>query len=367
MARRVAAGPLTNAVAAACQKMGAGREAAHLVATLLVRSNLAGYDSHGVFRLGQYHQWWRDGLLRPEAQPELVAQTAVAAQVDGHYAFGQVAATFATRVAVRKAREAGVALVTLRRSNHVGRLADYAEEIQTAGLVGLVAANDAGAGQVVAPWGGMDGRLSTNPIAMGIPGGEAGGILFDFSTSAASHGTIRQSLLRGELLPPGWLLDATGAPTSDPRAAFADPRGVLLTAGGQRGFALSLVVEVLAGILSGAGCTSPTPGPEELNGLFILAFDVQPFLPLDEFRRRIDAMAAHVKSARAVPGGPPVRIPGERGRGEAAARERGGVPLPDSAWEVLERVFAALGMPEAMAGMEVRAAVGGRREANDPT
>src|SRR5512132_1680001 len=100
MARKVAAGPLTNAVAAACQKMGAPPEHARLVAALLVRSNLAGYDSHGVFRLGQYHQWWRDGLLRPEARPEVVSETAYAAQVDGRHAFGQVAATFAADVAI---------------------------------------------------------------------------------------------------------------------------------------------------------------------------------------------------------------------------------------------------------------------------
>jgi uncharacterized oxidoreductase len=348
MTRIVSAERLTAVVARACERMGAAPRDARRVATLLVRSNLAGYDSHGVYRLGQYHEWWRQGLLRPEAQPVIAAETPNAVQVDGRRAFGQVAATFATRVAIETARRRAVAVVTLRNSNHVGRLSDHAEDIQAAGLIGLLMASDSGAGQVVAPWGGMDGRLSTNPIAVGIPGGTDGGIVFDFSTSAAAHGKIRQLLLKGESLPAGWLLDAEGRPTQDPAAAFQEPRGVLLPAAGHRGFALSLAGEVLAGILSGGGCAGPSPGPEEMNSVFILALDVAPFLPLEEFGRKVDGLAAHMKTARPVPGGAPVRIPGERGRAELCARARAGMSLPDSAWAQLEAVFTDLGMADAL-------------------
>jgi uncharacterized oxidoreductase len=352
MAHIVSAERLISTVARACERMGAAPGDARRVATLLVRSNLAGYDSHGVYRLGQYHEWWRRGLLRPEAQPVIASQASHVVQVDGRQAFGQVAATFAARLAVEAARRGAVAVVTLRNSNHVGRLADYAEEIQAAGLIGVLMTNDSGAGQVVAPWGGMDGRLSTNPIAVGIPGGAAGGILFDFSTSAAAHGKIRQLLLKGESLPPGWLLDAEGRPTQEPGAAFREPRGVLLPAAGHRGFALSLAVEVLAGILSGGGCAGPSPGPEEMNAVFILALDVAPFLPVEEFRRKVDGLAAHVKTSRPVPGGAPVRLPGERGRAEAAARAAAGVSLPDAAWDQLEAVFTDLGMTDDLAALQ---------------
>jgi uncharacterized oxidoreductase len=348
MMRIVSAERLTGAVAQACERMGARMEDARRVATLLVRANLAGYDSHGVFRLGQYHEWWRKGLLRPEAQPVVTAEAPHAAQVDGRQAFGQVVATFASGVAIGKARQSGVGVVTVRGSNHVGRLADYAEDIQAAGFIGLLMANDAGAGQVVAPHGGMQGRLSTNPISVGIPGGPGGGILFDFSTSAAAHGKIRQLLLKNESLPAGWLLDADGAPTQDPAAAFREPRGALLPAAGPRGFALSLTVEVLAGILSGAGWAGPSPGPEEMNGVFILALDVGPFLAPEEFRRRVDALTAHVKTSRPAPGGQGVRIPGERGREERERRRAAGLPLPDSAWAQLEGVFRDLGMEGAV-------------------
>jgi uncharacterized oxidoreductase len=328
----------------ACKRMGASPTDAELVATALVRSNLCGYDSHGVFRLAQYHEWWKAGLLHPGARPVVSAQTAFASKVDGRYAFGQVVATFATEVAIEKARKSGIAVVTVMACNHVGRLADYAEAIQEAGLIGLVAVNDSGAGQCVVPWGGMEPRLATNPIAMGIPGGAGPGILFDFSTSAAAQGKVRQLLLRGEAAPPGWLMDAAGKQTTDPACLFTQPLGALLPAGGHRGFALSLAVEVLAGILSGAGFARPNPGPEEMNGMFILALDVTWFLPPAEFRSKVDQLIAYIKSAKPIPGGPSVHIPGEGSREEAARRAHEGIAFSEQAWAKVAAVLTDLGL-----------------------
>ena len=169
-------------------------------------------------------------LLKPAAQPEVAEERGFAALVDGHWAFGQVVARFAGQVAVRKAQAGGLAVVTARNSNHVGRLADVVEFVSDAGLIGLAAVNDSGAGQCVVPWGGTDGRLSTNPIAVGVPGGDNPGILFDFSTSAAASGKVRQLLLRGEQAPDGWLIDGSGAPTRDPGVLFREPHGFLLPA-----------------------------------------------------------------------------------------------------------------------------------------
>ena len=197
-----------------------------------------------------------------------------------------------------------MAVVTVADSNHVGRLADYAEAIQQAGLIGFVTANDCRPGQCVVPWGGMEPRLATNLIAMGIPGETRGGILLDFATSAAASGKVRQLLLRGEAAPHGWLMDATGKETTDPACLFAEPRGALLPFGGHKGYALSLAVEVLAGILSGAGFARPDPGPEEMNGMFILALDVAWFLPPDQLRAQVDQLTAYIKSARPLPGAP---------------------------------------------------------------
>lgn len=340
----VRADQLQMLVTRAYERMGASREDAEQVATCLVRANLSGYDSHGVFRLPQHYEWWKAGLLDPAARPVVVGETAFAARVDGRQAFGQVVAGFATRVAIEKARRSGVAVVTAMGSNHVGRLADYAEAIQEAGLIGLLTVNDSGAGQWVVPCGGMEPRLATNPIAMGIPGGTGPGILFDFSTSAAAHGKVRQLLLRGEAAPPGWLIDANGKETTDPACLFTEPHGALLPAGGHKGYALSLAVEVLAGILSGAGFVRPDPGPEEMNGMFILALDVAWFLPPAEFRAQVDRLTAYVKSARPLPGGEPVHIPGEGSRAEAERRAREGIAIPEQAWARVAGVLKQLGL-----------------------
>lgn len=340
----VRADQLQRLVTRACERMGASREDAEHVAACLVRANLCGYDSHGVYRLAQYHEWWKAGLLDPAARPVVIAETAYAARVDGRHAFGQVVAGFATRVAIEKARKSGVAVVTVMGSNHMGRLADYAEAIQEAGLIGLLTVNDSGAGQWVVPCGGMEPRLATNPIAMGIPGGTGAGILFDFSTSAAAHGKIRQLLLRGEAAPPGWLIDANGKETTDPACLFTEPHGALLPAGGHKGYALSLAVEVLSGILSGAGFARPDPGPEEMNGMFILALDVAWFLPLDEFRSKVDQLTTYVKGSSPVPGGPGVHIPGEGSRAGAERRAREGIAFPEQAWAKVAGVLKELGL-----------------------
>jgi uncharacterized oxidoreductase len=340
----VRADALLELVTQLFERMGAGREDAALVARALVRSNLCGYDSHGVYRVAQYHTWWKDGLLHPEARPTVAAETRSLARVDGHWAFGQVVADFTARQAIRKAASDGVAVVTACRSNHVGRLADYAETIREAGLVGFLCVNDSGAGQCVVPWGAREPRLSTNPIAMAIPGREGPGILFDFSTAAAAMGKVRQHQLQGRPVPPGWLIDAQGNPTTDPDTLFTEPTGALLPAGGQRGYALSLAAEVLGGILSGAGCVSATPGPEELNGLFVLALDVSWFQPRERFGGQVDSLCAYVKTAQPVPGGEPVHIPGERSRSEETRRAQHGITLNDKTVEALRQVCGALGV-----------------------
>lgn len=342
--RVIRAETLRGLLIRAFERMGARPEDAAEVAASLVQSSLCGHDSHGIYRLVSYHEWWKAGRLNPGARPVLSGETAFAAKVDGCHGFGPVVAGFATRLAIEKARKSGIAVVTVTGCTQVGRLADYAEAIQDAGLIGLVMANDCGGGNCVVPWGGMEPRLSTNPIAMGIPGQTGGGILFDFATSAAAYGKVRQLMFRGESLPPGWLIDAEGTPTCDPSRLFSKPPGALLPAGGHKGYALSLAVEVLAGILSGAGFSRPGPCPEEFNGLFILALEVAWFVPTDQFRAQVDELTAHMKSSKPLPGGRPVQIPGEPDREEAARRNREGITLNESTWAKVAGVLSDLGL-----------------------
>lgn len=343
--RIIRAETLRGLLIRAFERMGARPEDAAEVAASLVQSSLCGHDSHGIYRLVSYHEWWKAGHLDPTARPVLSGETAFAAKVDGRHGFGPVVAGFATRLAIEKARKSGIAIVTVAGCTQVGRLADYAEAIQDAGLIGLIMANDCGGGHCVVPWGGMEPRLSTNPIAMGIPGQTGGGILFDFATSAAAHGKVRQFMFRGESLPPGWLIDAEGAPTCDPSRLFSEPPGALLPAGEHKGYALSLMVEVLSGILSGAGFSRPGPCPKEFNGLFILALDVAWFLPPDQFRAQVDELTAYVKNSKPLPGGRPVQVPGEPDRDEAARRSREGITLNEQTWAKVAEVLHDLGLP----------------------
>ena len=340
----VRAEALQALVAQACEKVGAPREQAELVAGYLVRSNLCGFDSHGVYRLAQYRDWIAQGLLKPASTPVVAGERGFAIRVDGRQAFGQVVATFATRLAIAKALRDGIAAVTAYNSNHVGRLADYAETIKDAGLVGLVMVNDSGSGQCVVPWGGVDPRLATNPLAMGIPGDRTPGILFDFATSTAASGKIRQLLLAGQAAPAGWLVDAAGKDTTDPAVLFSDPKGALLPFGAHKGYALSLAIEVLSGILSGSGFSRPDPGPEEMNGLFLLALNPGWFMPVEEFRQQVDQLIGYIKSARPRPDGGPVVVPGEPDRIEFERRSRDGIPLNTRTVETLREVCDTLGL-----------------------
>ncbi|HWT77370.1 MAG TPA: Ldh family oxidoreductase, partial [Candidatus Methylomirabilis sp.] len=142
--KRIAADQLHGLIVRACLKMGAQPETADQVATSLARANLCGYDSHGIHRLVQYHEWWKAGLLDPTGHPRVTEETAFAAKVDGGQTFGPVVGAFATQMAIKKAQDSGIGIITVRRSTQVGRLADYVDAIQQAGQIGLVAVNDCG-------------------------------------------------------------------------------------------------------------------------------------------------------------------------------------------------------------------------------
>ncbi len=325
-------------------RLGAPREEAAWVSTLLVRSNLMGHDSHGVLRIPQYAEAIREGQIRPGEPPAVDERGPTTLVVDGRLGFGQVVARMATTLAVERAQAHGVAAVAIRRANHVGRLADFAEQAAAAGVVGLVFANDSGALQRVAPAGGLEGRLSTNPFAVGVPRRSPPHLVVDVSTSVVASGKLRAAWEGGLRVPEGWVQDAEGRPSTDPEAPFADPPGTILPMAGHKGYALALVVEVLAGVLSGAGFTRPDPGPD-YQGVFVIAVDVARFLPLDRFAADVEAMAAHVKSARRRPGTREILIPGEHAWREAEARRTSGIPLADGTWARLGALGERLRVP----------------------
>jgi hydroxycarboxylate dehydrogenase B len=248
--------------------------------------------------------------------------------LDGRRALGQVAGTEAVELAVERARAHGVAVVTLRRSGHLGRLADYAERAADRGTVAILAANDAGANEVVAPHGSLEPRLATNPIAVGIPRKEPPHLVLDMSTSVVSHGTVARLELEGRPVPDEWAVD-----------------GVLLPVGGAKGTGLALVVDVLAGILSGAGFSDGAGDKDDDQGVWIVALDPRRFLPPGKLEADVERLVRHVRSAAPSSRGTEVLVPGEHGARASTSAARAGILLPSRLWDELAGRARDAGLP----------------------
>jgi hydroxycarboxylate dehydrogenase B len=274
------------------ERIGASPGDAERTAELLVRAEVNGHPSHGLRRLVQYAEATRAGTIVPSARAEIVRDEGSTVTVDGHRALGQVVCTLATDLAVERAREHGVAAVAVRRSGHCGRLADYADRACGQGVVLLAFANDSGAEQTVAPPGGLAARLSTNPLAAGVPRPEPPHLVIDLATSVAAFGKVRVLQEAGQPVPEEWMRG-----------------GLLQPLGGAKGFALALLVEALAGVVSGAGAVSADPGPDD-QGIFLLAFDPARFGEPAGLAERVETMLGYVTDVPREPGAEPLRIPG---------------------------------------------------------
>ena len=326
---------------------GAPEPDAACVAAHLVESNLKGHDSHGVVMAAGYLQSIRDGLTNPGAEPLTEQETETTALIDGGWNFGQVVARHAMVVAIRKAKRAGVGIAVAYRSAHAGRLGAYVEQATAEGLIGVAMANNHGASHLVAPFGGAERRLSTNPITFGFPTARPDEpFVLDMATSAAAAGKLRVALNSGERVPDGWLLDAEGEPSNDPADFYAEPRGMLLPVGGpagHKGFGLSMVVEGLAGALSPAGTSRPDP-PHGGNGLFTMAIDPERFGGLAAFAAAFSGLIEWVKRPPYRDGVDEVLTAGEPERRSQAEREANGIPLDDATWQQLTDAAAIVGV-----------------------
>jgi uncharacterized oxidoreductase len=313
------------------------------MATLLVRANLRGHDSHGVIRVPQYVASWKKGEADPKAEPVVVQDGPATALVDGKGGFGQIVARRGMEVAMAKAAAIGVAAVGVYNSNHIGRLADYTEMALERDMLALLAVNAGGAGQRMAPWGGRAPRLSTNPFAFACPTGSAVPISFDVATTVAAEGKVRVKRNRKEKTPPGWLIDADGKPTTDPNALYGKPEGSILPVGGHKGYSLALMVEVLGGIMARAGYSREKPGPV-MNGIFMVVVDIARFVSPQNFRSEVDDLIRYLKTSPVVPGVSEIMYPGEpEARAEAERRQRG-IFVEEETWGQIAQAARDLGV-----------------------
>jgi LDH2 family malate/lactate/ureidoglycolate dehydrogenase len=341
---------LSNVSEKLLRAAGATDEEARIVTKLLVKANLAGVDSHGVFQnLILYLDGLETGVIKSGAEFEIAKETRCTALVNGNWGFGQVICMKAMNLAIEKARQNGVSAVGIFNCNHIGRLADYTQMAIENDMIGIVTAN--GDWLCVAPYGGKKMVFSTNPISCGIPAAEERPIVVDFATSVTAEGKIRAALLRGEKLPPGWIADSEGRPSTDPADLYEPPlppeqvklAGTILPAGGYKGYGLALVVEALAGALTGTGCD----GEIKIgltNGVFIIVLKIDQFASLEEFYRRVDRLIRTIKASPKAPGFSEILIPGEPEIRSEEERSEAGIPVPEAAWRSLAAYCAKYGL-----------------------
>ena len=336
---------LESLTAQMVEKLGSPPEEAALVAKALARANLTGHDSHGIIRLEQYAGLVREGNIVPGGKITIVSETPAVALVDGGWNFGQVVAYRVVDIAMEKARKLGIGAVALRNSNHVGRLGEYTLEVARQGLLAIATLNNHGRGNLVAPFGGSDGRLATNPMSIASPGPEQP-LLMDITTSVTAEGKIRVKRNAGEKLPEGWIIDNQGRPSTDPNDLYTDPRGAILPMGGpvaHKGYALGMMVDVLSGALSGAGC-SQSATARLGNAMFLCVIDLEKFVPREEFDEHVRILIDHVTASPPAPGFERILLPGEPEMLAEEQRSRDGIPIDEVTWGQFVDLAKSLGV-----------------------
>ncbi len=329
----VTASELTRSCIAILEAAGAPPAHAEAVAEGLVLANLMGHDSHGVIRLPWYIGAVEEGRVDAKAEPVLERDDGSVVIVNGRRGFGQVAAGYATTLVLeRMAQGRPLVAAFAHDSYHAGRIGFYVERIAAAGAVGVAMVNSHGGGRLVAPFGGRQRRLSTNPIAFAAPVAGGPPIVLDMATSVVAEGKVRVRRNTGERLPENWVVDKDGQPTRDAEDLYAG--GALLPLGGPvqgyKGYGLSLMVEVLAGALSGAGCSRPG---ETWSGNGFFCLGIAPTHPA--VAEDVAGLIRHVKADHEG-----VLVPGDPERSKRAHREAHGIELDAETWAQLSAVAA---------------------------
>jgi len=301
----------------------------------LVESNLFGQDGHGALRYYEYVEKILEGNFNPKGQPSVVQQRGCTAIVDGGGGFGQVGGRLAIELAMELAREHGVASATLRNSSHVGRAGAYPLMAAREGFMAIALVNAGRLGRQIAPFGGIDGKLSTNPIAFAAPRPHGEPIVVDMTTSVVAEGKIRMADNKGERVPEGWIIDHEGNPTTDPADLLGDPPGAILPMGGAvgyKGYGLGLAVELWGGLLSGEGCASGERVFKS-NGAMFTVYDPSFFADAETYAHEVEGLIAHVMSSRLAPGVEQILLPGELEFRTAEKRRREGIDVDDGTWK----------------------------------
>jgi hydroxycarboxylate dehydrogenase B len=341
----IAPARLTQAVQALFRQAGSDDDEARLVAEQLVGANLAGHDSHGVGMLPRYVEVLLAGDLHLNRRPSTVLQAGALTVLDAGLGLGQVAGHEAMRVAIAQAQLHGVALTGLRMSHHLGRIGHWAEQACAAGLVSLHFVNVIST-PMVAPWGGSDARLVTNPVAIGVPRRGQDPLLLDFATSKLAVGKVRVAHHSGHQLPPDVLLDAAGRPTRDPAHLFEPPLGALLPFGEHKGSGLALMCEILgAALIGGPVLHAPPTSRRIVNNMLTITIDPARLGTVHTLQAEIDRLLDWVRASPPAADAEAVRVAGEA-ESRARIERADGIEIDPITWRLLAEAAARVGLPE---------------------
>ena len=345
---------LIDFVAQVFARTGSSPAEATRIATYLTTANLTGHDSHGVIRVPVYVRWNKMGAVVPDQTVELAVDTPALAVVDGKHGYGQTVGPQAVRIGIEKCKASGLAAVALRNAGHIGRIGDWAEMAAAEGLVSIHFVNAAGS-VLVAPYGGVERRLSTAPYCVGIPRQGQGPIVLDFATSIVAEGKVLVASRGGKKLPQGALIDLDGTLSEDPAVLYgphqADgPRdysqgtGAIRAFGEHKGSGLALICELLGGALTGNGATALNR--PFANGMFSIYVDPKRVDTDNFFDGEISRYVSYFKDTRPAAGTDAVLIPGEPEAAKRAERTKNGVPLPDDTWAAIVNTAREVGVSE---------------------
>ncbi len=332
---------------------------ASIVAHNLIGANLRGHDSHGVLRIPQYLDFLRKGDYRAGVELKVENESPGVVVVDGQWGLGQVQAHRLLDRIIPKARELGLAAGTGRNFGHIGRLGEYAERAAAEGLILIATVNNNGAGQRVAPPGGVQGRIGTNPLCIAVPT-DSQPVVLDFGTSVAAEGKVRVHYFNDKKpVPEGWLLDSEGRPTTDPSVLYEPPLGSILPMGGHqsyKGFGLGLVLDMFSGGLTGGKTSHPEAAGAKGNNVVFLALDPQRFAGYDALVAQSSGLCEYVRATPRAEGVAAILLPGDPERMVLEYRSIEGIPLEGSQWTNLVEVAKTLGVsvPELPADEPVR-------------
>jgi hydroxycarboxylate dehydrogenase B len=330
--KRFTADYLRKTVTEIFSACGSPPSEAAIVADDLVESNLLGYDSHGITRCGTYVEFVFIGRVKPGAPLRIVKETPTTAIVDCGLNFGQVSATQIVELACGKAKQSGLTYLVSKNCGHVGRLGHYVQKAAERGLMAIATCNNRKIGHHVSPWGGREGRLGTNPMAYAAPT-KGWPIVLDMSTCTIPEGKIHLALEEGKSVPPGCIRDAAGNPTTDPKVFYGPPMGTILPFGaefGYKGYGLSMMVEILGGIMAGEDATVDQPGA---NGFAMIVVDPDAFCGTECFTSLVDKLCAYQMSSAPAPGFNEVVVPGVYDFRMREKRLAEGIPVDQSVWK----------------------------------